>query len=99
MTQLIANARIAANLPQRLQFRLHYFCEHESADSGLQGGNDEVYVSAIGTDAAAVVMGTNNTYELQHTTTPVVGDVSEDDVRDGWRAKPHVLLEFDLLAD
>lgn len=96
--QLIDEAQAASRIPGRLQFRLRWFVEEQSTDSGLQGASDEVYISGIGTDSAAVVMGPDNVPDLQHITAPPVGDASDNAVRDSWRANPHVLLEFDLHA-
>lgn len=89
----------AISAPSRLQFRLRYFAEHESTDGGLQGGSDEVYVSAIGTDSSIVHVGQDgkpavNEQDLQRA--PPVGDASADSVRNAWRSNPHVLLEFNL---
>ncbi|MVA74639.1 hypothetical protein GC722_01095 [Auraticoccus sp. F435] len=80
----------------RLQFRLRGFAEHESTDTFIQGASDEVFLSAIGTDSAAVLVGPDHqpTLELKHSGT--VGDVSEDRVRNPWKQNPHVLLDFDL---
>ncbi|GAB3002682.1 hypothetical protein LWP59_12625 [Amycolatopsis acidiphila] len=85
-----------APLPARLQFRLLYFYEHESTDSGLQGASDEVWVSGTGMDSAAVTVGPDRRPVAETITSQIVGDVSDDRVRDGWRENPHVLLEFDL---
>jgi hypothetical protein len=83
-------------LPARLQFRLRYFVEHESTDNFLQGANDEVWVSAIGTDSAQLVLGHNNAAQLDTITGPTVGDVSDDAIRDPWQEEPFPIIEFDL---
>jgi len=84
--------------PWRIQFRLRYFFEHQSTDDFLQGPGDEVYLSALGTDSAAVHFGVDGkpTVDLIHSGKPI-GDVSEDAVRDPWKTNPYVLMEFDLL--
>ncbi|MFF0434115.1 hypothetical protein ACFYU9_18030 [Streptomyces sp. NPDC004327] len=79
-----------------LQFRLRYFVEKESTDAVLQGGDDEVYVSALGVDSASVVARPDGTYGAEVVKGGEIGDVSEDDVRDPWRDRPHVLMEFDI---
>ena len=94
--QLIDEANVASSNPGRLQFRLRFFVEEQSTDSVFQGASDEVYISGIGTDSAAVVIGPDNLPDFAHITGSPVGDASDNTVRDGWRANPHVLLEFDL---
>ncbi|MER5208887.1 hypothetical protein ABT041_38285, partial [Streptomyces sp. NPDC002825] len=79
-----------------LQFRLRYFIEKESTDDLLQGGDDEVYVSALGLDSASVVARPDGTYGADVVRGGEVGDVSSDEVRDPWRDRPHVLMEFDI---
>ncbi len=85
-----------APLPTQLQFRLRYFIEHDSTDDLLQGANDEVYMSAIGTDSAAVLIGADGKPLASTMTAASTGDVSADPVRDPWRRKPYVLMDFDL---
>ena len=96
LRELVEKAQRSRELPSRLQFRLRYFAELKSNDSGLQGASDEVYLSAICTDSAAVTLGPDGKPHLEAVTTPSIGDVSEDSVRDPWRVAPHVLVEFDL---
>jgi hypothetical protein len=83
--------------PSRLQFRLRNFFEHQSTDSALQGANDEVYLSAVGTDSAAVHIGEDRKPAVDLVQAGRIGDVSADEVRNLWRDNPHVLLDFDLL--
>jgi hypothetical protein len=85
-----------APLPSRLQFRLRYFIEHDSTDNFLQGANDEVYMSAVGTDSAAVLVGADGKPQASTMTATSIGDVSEDAVRNPWLEQPHVLMDFDL---
>jgi hypothetical protein len=85
-----------APLPAQLQFRLRYFIEHDSTDAFLQGANDQVYMSAIGTDSAAVLIGADGKPVASPMTAASIGDVSADPVRDPWREKPYVLMDFDL---
>ena len=82
--------------PPRLQFRLRGFSEHDSTDRAAQGASDEVYISAIGTDSAAVHFGPDEKLAVDLIEAPMIGDVSRDDVRGPWGRNPHVLLEFDL---
>jgi hypothetical protein len=87
----------APDLPARLQFRLLNFLEHEDAGDGIFGGaNDEVWMSGVGLDSAAVTRVPNNSIAVEPVTAPHVGDVSDDAVRNGWKQQPHVLLQFDL---
>lgn len=88
---------ILATKPSRLQFRLRYFHEHKSTDDFLQGANDEVFIQGVGTDSGIIRKGSGNSLDIPTLRTPFVGDASADNVRNGWRAAPHVLLEFDLL--
>jgi hypothetical protein len=88
--------RIIGGLPMRLQFRLRYAREHESTDSGLQGASDEVWVAGVGLDSAAVTVGADGHPVAQTINAPMVGDVTDDRIRDAWRANPHVLIDFDL---
>jgi hypothetical protein len=85
-----------APLPAQLQFRLRYFIEHDSTDDLLQGANDEIYMSAIGTDSAAVLIGADGEPAASTMTAASIGDVSADPVRDRWRQEPYVLMDFDL---
>jgi hypothetical protein len=85
-----------APLPAQLQFRLRYFIEHDSNDRLLQGVNDEVYMSAVGTDSAAVLVGADGNPVAATMTAASIGDVSADPVRDPWRQQPYVLMDFDL---
>ncbi len=83
--------------PSTLQFLLLGFSEEESNDSGLQGASDEVFISAQGTDSAAISAGPDGGLTLNTIDAPVIGDVSESPgMRDGWRQNPYKLLEFDL---
>ncbi|MGE5765514.1 MAG: hypothetical protein ACM3ZF_17110 [Mycobacterium leprae] len=82
--------------PSRLQFRLRGFAEHESTDSALQGASDEVYLSAIGADSAAVVVGPDGMPQIETLRAESIGDVSEDAVRGPWGGAPHVLMDFDF---
>ncbi len=84
------------SMPARLQFRLRYFAERDSTDNFLQGANDEVYMSAIGTDSASVVVGADGRPVASPVTAASIGDVSDDAVRGQWNDRPHVLLEFNL---
>lgn len=83
-------------LPDRLQFRLRYMLEHESTDSLLQGANDEVYLQAIGLDSAMVTRGPDGGPVAETIASPVLGDISDDAVRDPWRTHPQVLVDFDI---
>jgi hypothetical protein len=76
---------------------LRNFLELESTDDTFQGANDEVYLSAVGTDSAAYVLDTDLKPRLDLIKTGVIGDVSADEVRDPWAKNPHVLVDFDLL--
>ncbi|WP_229074394.1 hypothetical protein [Actinoplanes sp. DH11] len=96
LRELVTKARTARELPPRLQFRLRYFIEHESTDDFLQGASDEVYLSAIGTESGNVSLGAGGKPVARTMNTPLIGDVSENAVRDPWRRNPHVLMNFDL---
>jgi hypothetical protein len=82
--------------PSALQFRLRFFLEHQSTDSGLQGANDEVYLSAIGADSSAVTVGPDRQPAVDLIHAPPIGDVSADEVRDCWRNNPFIFIGFDL---
>jgi hypothetical protein len=82
--------------PSRLQFRLRYFIERDSNDRLAQGANDEVYLSALGTDSSAVVVGENGQPVAETIVAGAIGDVSADPIRNAWRTIPYVLMEFDL---
>jgi hypothetical protein len=96
LRELVAKAEESRRLPSRLQFRLRNFMEHESTDDFLQGASDEVFLSAIGTDSAAVVLDENGRAVLEAVTAPRIGDISDDRVRGPWSNDPFVLVEFDL---
>lgn len=96
LRELVTRAQIARELPPQLQFRLRYFVEHDSTDDLLQGANDEVYLSAIGSDSGDVVLGADGKPTARPITVPSIGDVSENSVRDSWRTNPYVLMSFDL---
>jgi hypothetical protein len=93
---LLATAAEWEAIPAKLQFRLRYFTENDSTDDFLNGANDEVYMSAIGVDSAAVVVGPDGNPVLDPITTGRIGDVSADEVCDPWRQNPYSLVEFDL---
>ena len=84
----------APESPAHLQFRLRYFVEHLSTDNLVQGAGDEVFVSAIGLDSAAVVVGSDRKPAATPINSERIGDVSEDAVRNPWRTTPHALLGF-----
>jgi hypothetical protein len=75
----------------RLQFRLRYFTQQESNDSGLQGPTDEVYLSALGFESMMYV-GQDRQPEANIRQAPYIGDLMV--LRAGWQANPHVLFEF-----
>ncbi|WP_409471823.1 hypothetical protein [Streptomyces sp. HC307] len=81
----------------RLQFRLRGFRENQSTDDFLQGGDDEIFISATGLDSSSVRVGPDGKPVVNLITAQPVGDVSEDSVRGPWGANPHALIEFDLL--
>jgi len=83
-------------MPSRLQFRLRSFIERDSTDELLEGANDEVFLAALGTDSADVVVGADGKPVAATITSPAIGDVSADPIRNAWREHPHVLMEFDL---
>jgi hypothetical protein len=93
---LLATTSEWAAIPAKLQFRLHYFAENEATDDFLQGSDDEVFMSAIGVDSSAVVVGPDGNPALDPITTGRIGDVSANEVRDQWRQNPLTLVEFDL---
>ncbi len=80
----------------RLQFRLLGFVEEDSTDSFLQGANDEVFMSALGTDSSAIHLDDDGRLVVDQIEAPIIGDVSDDSVRNPWNQNPFVLLEFDL---
>lgn len=80
----------------KLQFRLLGFVEEDSTDSFLQGANDEVFMSALGTDSSAIHIDHDGKLVVDQTEALVIGDVSDDSVRNPWKQNPYVLLEFDL---
>jgi hypothetical protein len=82
--------------PAKLQFRLRGFNEYNSTDSGAQGPDDEVYLSAQGTDSATIAFGPDGTAQPVLVEAPVVGDISAPEVRDPWAQQPFVLMEFDF---
>ena len=94
--ELTDKARRVQQLPPRLQFRLRGFAEHESTDDTLQGASDEVFLSALGLDSAAVVYGPDGEPVTGLAEGSPIGDISADDVRGPWRNAPHVLLDFDV---
>ncbi|KHD75011.1 hypothetical protein MB27_25705 [Actinoplanes utahensis] len=55
-----------------------------------------MFMSAIGTDSGNVILGAGGKPVAWTMTTPPIGDVSENSVRDPWRTNPHVLVNFDL---
>ena len=75
--------------PSRLQFRLRNFFEHKSTDSGGQGADDEIFLSAVGTDSAAVLIGPDHKPTVDLVQAERIGDVSEDRVR-----KPRVITHM-----
>jgi hypothetical protein len=85
-----------SDLPARLQFRLRGFVEYESTDNTFEGASDEVYMSAIGVDSAAVLVGSDGKPYTEPIEGGQVGDVSSDNVRGPWENNPYVLIEFDL---
>ncbi|MBK8904393.1 MAG: VCBS repeat-containing protein [Anaerolineaceae bacterium] len=85
-----------SSLPARLQFRLRGFTEYESTDDTFQGANDEVFMSAVGLDSAAVLVGPDGKPYTEPIEAGQIGDVSSDDVRGPWENNPYILIEFDL---
>ncbi|MFB6837188.1 peptidoglycan-binding protein [Streptomyces sp. NPDC056361] len=85
-----------ADTPQRLQFRLRYFIEHDSTDEFLEGANDSVFMSATGLDSSSVTIGPDRKPVVNLIRTPRIGDVSDNAIRGAWKIHPHVLMDFDL---
>ncbi|GIG21104.1 hypothetical protein Cch01nite_18280 [Cellulomonas chitinilytica] len=89
-------AKTLYKAPKRLQFRLRHFLEHDSTDSGFQGGDDEVYMSALGFDSAVVVKGADGRPDVPMYIAPLIGDVTDNAVRGPWATNPFVLVDWDL---
>ncbi|MEU6622633.1 peptidoglycan-binding protein [Streptomyces litmocidini] len=85
-----------ADTPQRLQFRLRYFIEHDSTDEFAEGANDSVFMSATGLDSSSVTIGPDRKPVVNLIRTPRIGDVSDNAIRGAWKDHPHVLVDFDL---
>ncbi|WRZ87939.1 hypothetical protein OHB54_01960 [Streptomyces sp. NBC_01007] len=85
-----------AGTPQRLQFRLRYFIERDSTDSGAQGASDEVFMSATGLDSSSVTIGPDRKPVVNLIHAPRIGDVSNNAIRGSWKNHPYVLIDFDL---
>ncbi|MFE0256163.1 peptidoglycan-binding protein [Streptomyces sp. NPDC059010] len=83
-------------IPQRLQFRLRYFIEHDSVDDIAGGANDDVYMSAVGLDSSSVKIGPDRKPVADLIRAAQIGDVSDNAIRGAWRDQPHPLIEFDL---
>ncbi|WP_198170993.1 hypothetical protein [Actinoplanes awajinensis] len=94
--ELLDQARTARELPPQLQFRLRGFSEHASNDKWINGVNDEVYLSAVGTDSSDVTLDADGKPRARTIITPSFGDVSDDSIRNAWKQNPHVLMSFDL---
>lgn len=82
--------------PQRLQFRLRYFIEHDSTDNFAEGANDTVFMSATGLDSSSVTIGPDRKPVVNLIRAPRTEDVSADSVRGPWQQNPYVLIDFDL---
>lgn len=75
----------------RLQFRLRYFTQEHSNDTGLNGPVDEVYLSALCFESMMYV-GQDHKPEANIRQAPYIGDLMK--LRAEWQANPYVLFEF-----